>query len=60
MRTFRFITSEDSQTEAQQQTVECNLYLNPTDDLSRTIQEQAADCACYTVEDCQDNCQSYF
>ena len=59
MRTFRFNSEElrNFRTDAQQQTVLCHLHLEPADDIS---EEQAADCTCHTVEECQDNCLSYF
>ena len=55
MRTFRF-NSGSTRTDTQQQTVECHLHLEPTDD----NQEQGTDCSCYTIEECQDRCQGYF
>jgi len=55
MRTFRF-NSGTPRTDTQQQRFECNLHLEPADN----NQEQAADCSCYTIEECQDRCQSYF
>ena len=54
MRTFRFI-SDGSATDAQQQTISCDLHLEPTADI---VQEQAADCSCYTQQQCQGSLQS--
>ena len=51
MRTFRFNTGGSS-TEAQQQTVICNLHLDDVNDL---IQQQANDCSCYTQTECEQN-----
>ena len=48
MRTFRFM-SGDTLTEAQQQTISCEVYLEASDDIQ---EEQAADCTCYTEEEC--------
>ena len=61
MRTFRFNSDElqNSRTDAQHQTVACHLHLEPTDDIERRYREQAEDCSCHTVEECQDNCQGY-
>ena len=58
MRTFRFITEGQSVAEAQQQTITCHLYLEPSAGV-RTL-GQAEDCSCYTPEDCAPQCQSYF
>ena len=49
MRTFRFTTGESS-TDAQQQTVSCELHLEPSADI---VEEQAADCSCYTEDGCR-------
>ena len=49
MRTFRF-TNGESSTDAQAQTVSCELHLEPSEDI---VEEQAADCPCYTQEQCQ-------
>ena len=48
MRTFRFM-SGDTLTEAQQQTISCEVYLEASDGIQ---EEQAADCTCYTEEEC--------
>ena len=48
MRTFRFM-SGDTRIETQEQTVSCEVYLEASDD---TQQKQAADCTCYTEEEC--------
>ena len=48
MRTFRFMTGETT-TEGQQQTISCDLHLKASDDIQ---QEQAADCTCYTEQEC--------
>ena len=57
MRTFRFQSDGLPATEAQQQTIQCHLHLEPANDI---FQGQAADCTCHTVEECQDRCLSYF
>lgn len=49
MRTFRFIIAGSSATEAQDQTIDCNLHLEPVDDVSST---QPDDCSCHTETDC--------
>ena len=49
MRTFRFKTGESSN--AQEQTVTCTLHLEPSADI---VEEQAADCSCYTEDACND------
>ena len=49
MRTFRFITAGSSASEAQDQTIACNLHLEPLDDISST---QPDDCTCHTEDDC--------
>ena len=48
MRTFRFM-SGDTLTEAQQQTISCEVYLEASDNVH---QEQAADCSCFTEDEC--------
>ena len=50
MRTFRFIIAGSSDTEAQNQTIACNLHLEPVDDVSST---QPDDCSCHTEADCR-------
>ena len=50
MRTFRFIIAGSSETEAQNQTIACNLHLEPVDDVSST---QPDDCSCHTEADCR-------
>ena len=49
MRTFRFITTGSSANKAQDQTIACNLHLEPLDDVSST---QPDDCTCYTEDEC--------
>ena len=49
MRTFRFIVQGAGATDEQQQTISCNLHLEPAADVS-TI--QPADCSCHTDADC--------
>ena len=49
MRTFRFITAGSSATEAQDQTLSCNLHLEPVNDVTST---QPNDCSCHTEADC--------
>ena len=49
MRTFRFITAGSSASEAQDQTIACNLRLEPADDSPST---QPDDCSCHTEADC--------
>ena len=58
VRTFRF-TDGQSSTDDQNQTITCELYLEPADQVS----EQASDCVCYNAEQCSnefylgtDNC----
>ena len=48
LRTFRF-TDGQSNASDQEQTISCELYLEPEANVS---EEQAADCDCYNVEDC--------
>ena len=50
MRTFRFMTSTRSASEAQQQTVSCMLHLDPAG--QTTDENQADDCNCHTEDDC--------
>ena len=50
MRTFRFGSEGTTSSNSQQQTIDCDLHLEPNDNI---VQEQAADCTCYTKEDCQ-------
>ena len=49
MRTFRFITVGSSATEAQEQTISCNLHLDPVNEVTST---QPENCSCYTEDDC--------
>ena len=49
MRTFRFGSEGTTSSNSQQQTIDCDLHLEPNDNI---VQEQAADCTCYTQEDC--------
>jgi len=49
MRTFRFITAGSSASEAQDQTVACNLHLEPANDVTST---QPENCSCHTEADC--------
>ena len=48
MRTFLFKTNGSS-AEEQQQTISCNLHLDPVADVSST---EPDDCSCYTEEEC--------
>ena len=50
MRTFRFTSAGTSSSDPQQQTIDCDLHLEPS---ANIVQEQAADCTCYTQEQCQ-------
>ena len=50
MRTFRFTSDGTQSSDPQQQTIECDLHLEPS---ATIVQEQAADCTCYTQEQCQ-------
>ena len=50
MRTFRFTSGGTQSADPQQQTIDCDLHLEPT---ATIVQEQAADCTCYTQEQCQ-------
>ena len=49
MRTFRFIKVGTSATEAQNQTISCDLHLDPANDVTST---QPDDCSCHTETDC--------
>ena len=49
MRTFRFITSSSSASEAQDQTIACNIHLDPIADVTST---QPDNCSCHTEADC--------
>ena len=48
MRTFLFKTNGSS-AEEQQQTISCNLHLDPAADVSST---EPDDCSCYSEEEC--------
>ena len=48
MRTFRF-TDDQSSASDQEQTISCELHLEPVADVS---EEQAADCICYNASEC--------
>ena len=48
MRTFRFTSG--STMEEQQQTIDCNLHLEPLADI---VDEQSPSCKCYNEEQCQ-------
>ena len=48
MRTFLFKT-QGSSAEEQQQTLSCNLHLDPAADVSST---EPDDCSCYSEEEC--------
>ena len=49
MRTFRFIVSGSQATEEQQQTISCNLHLEPVANVSST---QPPNCTCHTEDAC--------
>ena len=49
MRTFRFITAGSTATDAQEQTIACNLHLEPIADVSTS---QPDDCICFTQAAC--------
>ena len=49
MRTFRFLVAGADAADEQQQTISCNLHLEPAADVSTT---QPSDCSCYTDDDC--------
>ena len=49
MRTFRFITTDSSATEAQDQLFTCNLYLEPVGEITSI---QPEECSCHTEADC--------
>ena len=59
MRTFRFTSGGTQSSDPQQQTIECDLHLEPS---ATIVQEQAADCTCYTQETCQRDpaCEALF
>ena len=57
MRTFRFTSVGSVNAEEQQQTIECDLYLEPIDDITET---QAEDCSCYTQEECDSKFFQWF
>ena len=48
LRTFRF-TDDQSHASDQEQTISCELHLEPVADVS---EEQAADCTCYNASEC--------
>ena len=48
MRTFLFKT-QGSSAEEQQQTISCNLHLDPAADVSSA---EPDDCSCYSAEEC--------
>ena len=48
MRTFLFKT-QGSSAEEQQQTISCNLHLDPAADVSST---EPDDCSCYSEDEC--------
>ena len=50
VRTFRFSGNQTSGD--QEQTISCELHLEPTADVP---QQQASDCTCYDVETCAGN-----
>ena len=56
MRTFRFITTDSSSTEAQDQTIACDLHLEPANDVAST---QPNDCSCHTEAECLKPHMSY-
>lgn len=49
MRTFRFIVAGADAADEQQQTISCNLHLEPAANVATT---QPTDCSCYTDADC--------
>ena len=49
MRTFRFMEAGAGSAEEQQQTISCNLHLEPAADVSTT---QPTNCSCHTDADC--------
>ena len=49
MRTFRFITAGSTATDAQEQTIACDLHLEPIADVSTS---QPDDCTCFTQAAC--------
>ena len=56
MRTFRFITTDSSATEAQDQTINCKLHLERANDVTST---QPNDCSCHTEAECLNPRMSY-
>ena len=48
LRTFRFTDGQSSASD-QEQTISCELYLEPEANVS---EEQAADCTCYNADEC--------
>ena len=48
VRTFRFTGGQSSND--QDQIIRCELHLEPVD---QVVEEQAADCSCYTSDECQ-------
>ena len=49
MKTFRFITTDSSAIEAQDQLFTCNLYLEPVGEITSI---QPEECSCHTEADC--------
>ena len=49
MRTFRFTVAGSDATDEQQQTISCDLHLEPAELVSST---QPSDCSCHTEADC--------
>ena len=49
VRTFRFNNGQSSSGDNQNQTISCQLHLEPADEIAA---EQAADCNCYKEEEC--------
>ena len=49
MRTFRFITAGSNASEAQDQTIDCNLHLDPIADVTSI---QPDNCSCHSEADC--------
>ena len=49
MRTFRFIVTGSQATDAQQQTISCDLHLEPAANVSST---QPPNCTCHTEDAC--------
>ena len=48
-KTFRFMGSGAATDEGQQQTISCDLHLEPS---ASVTQQQQSDCSCYTETDC--------